>query len=56
MKELSEHLEINDSKDNTDQPKFEGNVNRYLRKLMTEGKCNIICGKALGTKNKNQMR
>ena len=53
MKELSEHLEILISQDNTDQPKFEGNVNRYLRKLMKEGKCNIICGKGLGTKNKN---
>ena len=52
MKDLSEHLEILISKDNTDQPNFEGNVNRYLRKLMSEGKCNIICGKGLGTKNK----
>jgi len=52
MKDLSEHLEILISKDNTDQPTFEGNCNRYLRKMMHEGKCNIICGKGLGTKNK----
>ncbi len=52
MKELSEHLEILISRDNTDQPNFEGNISRYLRKLMSEGKCNIICGKGLGTKNK----
>jgi len=52
MKLLSEHLEILISSDNTDQPNFEGNVNRYLRRLMKDGKCNIICGKGLGTKNK----
>ena len=52
MKELSEHLEILISRDNTDQPNFEGNISRYLRKLMSQGKCNIICGKGLGTKNK----
>jgi len=53
MNNLSEHLEVLISTDNTDQPNFEGNCNRYLRKLMGEGKCNIICGKGLGTKNKN---
>ena len=52
MKLLSEHLEILISNDNTDQAKFEGNISRYLRKLMNEGRCNIICGKGLGTKNK----
>jgi len=53
MKDLSEHLEILVSRDNTDEPNFEGNINRYLRKLMSQGKCNIICGKGLGTKNKD---
>jgi len=52
MKDLSEYLEILVSTDNTDQSKFEGNISRHLRKLMKEGKCNIICGKGLGTKNK----
>ena len=52
MKDLTEYLEILVSTDNTDQSKFEGNISRYLRKLMKEGKCNIICGKGLGTKNK----
>jgi hypothetical protein len=52
MKLLSEHLEILISSDNTDQANFEGNVSRYLRKLMNDGRCNIICGKGLGTKNK----
>ena len=52
MKELIEYLEILISKDNTDQPKFEATINRYLYKLMNDGKCGLICGKALGTKNK----
>ena len=52
MKDFSEYLEILVSTDNTDQSKFEGNISRHLRKLMKEGKCNIICGKGLGTKNK----
>jgi hypothetical protein len=52
MKLLSEHLEILISNDNTGQPKFEGAISRYLRKLMKDGKCNLICGKGLGTKNK----
>ena len=52
MKELINNLEINISSDNTDQPKFEGSTNRYIYKLIREGKCGLICGKALGTKNK----
>jgi hypothetical protein len=53
MKLLSEYLEILISTDNTDQSNFEGNVNRYLRKLINEDKCSLICGKSLGTKNKS---
>ena len=53
MKELIENLEINVSKDNTDRPKFVGLTNKHIYKLVTEGKCSLICGKALGTKNKH---
>ena len=52
MKELINNLEINISTDNTDQPKFEGSTDRYIYKLIGEGKCGLVCGKALGTKNK----
>ena len=52
MKDLEEYLEILISKDNTDQPNFESSINRHIYGLMNKGKCAIICGKALGTKNK----
>ena len=52
MKDLEEYLEILISKDNTDQPNFESSINRYIYGLMNKGKCAIICGKSLGTKNK----
>ena len=52
MKELINNLEINISNDNTDQPKFEGSTDKLIYKLISEGKCGLICGKALGTKNK----
>jgi len=52
MKNLEEYLEILISKDNTDQPNFEASINRHLYGLMNNGKCGVICGKALGTKNK----
>ena len=53
MKELLESLEINVSGDNTDRPKFVGLTNKHIYKLVTEGKCSLICGKALGSKNKH---
>ena len=53
MKDLEEYLEILISKDNTDQPNFEASINRHIYGLMNKGKCAIICGKALGTKNKD---
>jgi len=52
MKELEEYLEILISKDNTDQPTFEASIDKKIYELMNNGKCSIICGKALGTKNK----
>lgn len=53
MKELLESLEINVSKDNTNRPKFVGLTDKHIYKLVTEGKCSLICGKALGSKNKH---
>ena len=53
MKELISNLEISVSGDNSDQPEFEGTTDKYIYKLVKEGKCGLVCGKALGTKDKN---
>ena len=53
MKELLDNLEISVSKDNSDQPEFEKLTDKYIYKFIKEGKCSLICGKALGTKDKN---
>ena len=53
MKELISNLEISVSQDATDQPEFEGSTDRYIYKLVKEGKSGLVCGKALGTKDKN---
>ena len=52
IRELLNDLETSVSTDNSDQPEFEGLTDRYIYKLVTEGKCGLICGKALGTKDK----
>ena len=52
MKDLEEYLEILISRDNTDESNFDESINRKIYELMNKGKCAIICGKALGTKNK----
>ena len=48
MKELVENLEVIVSENNNDLVKFEGLIDRHINKLCLEGKCGIICGKALG--------
>ena len=53
MIELIINLEISLSQDATDQPEFEGSTDRYIYKLVKEGKSGLVCGKALGTKDKN---
>ena len=52
MKELIGYMEVLISKDNTDESTFKKNINRFIYKLMQENKCGVICGKALGTKDK----
>ena len=52
IKKIYQYLEILISKDNTDQANFNASINRKIYELMNKGKCAIICGKALGTKNK----
>ena len=52
MKELVENLEVIVSENNNDLVKFEGLIDRHINKLCLEGKCGIICGKALGVKDK----
>jgi len=52
MNQLIQNLEINISQDYTDQARFNGSTNRHIYKLIREGKCSLICGKALGVKDK----
>ena len=52
MKELIENLEIIISENQNDFVKFDGLIDKHINKLCTEGKCSIVCGKALGVKDK----
>jgi len=52
MKELIGNLEISVSNDNTSDKDFTGLTDRYLYKLVNENKISLICGKALGCKDK----
>lgn len=53
MKELISNLEISISLDNTSDKDFTGLTDRYLYKLVNDNKVSLICGKALGCKDKN---
>lgn len=53
MKELINYLGVLISKDNTDESTFEATINRFLFKLVNEKKCELIDGKELGVKSKN---
>ena len=52
MKELIENLEVMVSRNHNDVVKFDGIIDRHINKLCMEGKCGIVCGKALGVKDK----
>lgn len=45
-------LEALISKDNTSEQDFDGNSDRYLYELSSNGKIQLVCGKLLGTKQK----
>ena len=51
MKELIDYLGELISKDSTDEATFEAAINRFLFKLSTENKCEVIDGKELGVKS-----
>jgi hypothetical protein len=48
MRKLIEYLEILISTDNTDESKFEGDINRKLYELVTNNKCSLLDSKILG--------
>ena len=52
MKELIENLEVIISESHNDLVKFEGTIDKHINKLCMEGKCGLVCGKALGVKDK----
>ena len=53
MKELLNNLEINVSKDSTDQSIFEGLTDKLIYKSVQNDECGLLCGKSLGVKDKN---
>lgn len=56
MQELIQNLEISISDDNTSQKDFTGLTDKYLYKLVNENRISLICGKALGCKDKDNNR
>ena len=53
MKEYLQYLEMIISTDNTNSSQIEGTVDKFLYGLVKNNKCNLICGKSLGVKNKD---
>ena len=52
VKKLIQVIEINISKDYTSNFKFEGELNRHVNQLLSDNMGTLICGKKLGTKDK----
>ena len=52
VKKLIEHLEIIISKDYTSDSKFNGELDRFIYELVSKKNGTVICGKKLGTKDK----
>ncbi len=52
VKKIIEYIEINISKDYTSNYKFEGNLDRYIYELVMKKKDSVICGRTIGTKDK----
>ena len=52
MKEYCNHVEITISKDHGNASAIEGELDKFLYKLVQENKCDLVCGKSLGVKSK----
>jgi hypothetical protein len=52
MKEFIKHVEITISKDNSNASVIEGELDKFLYLLIKQQKCNLVCGKSLGVKSK----
>ena len=53
MKEYLQYLEITISTDNSHALQIEGKLDKFLYNLVKQKKCDLICGKSLGVKNKD---
>jgi len=53
MKEYIDYLEITISRDNTNASQIEGTLDKFLYSLVKQNKCDLICGKSIGVKNKD---
>ena len=52
MKEFISYLEVLISNDNSSESNFSGDVDKFLLQLVKSQKCDLICGKSIGTKDK----
>ena len=52
MKEYINYLEILISRDHSSASHIEGELDKFLLSLVKQKKCDLICGKSLGVKNK----
>ena len=55
MKEYMKHVQILTSTDHTSASNIEGELDKFLLSLVKQSKCNLVCGKSLGVKDKEDM-
>jgi len=52
MEEYVKHVEIVTSRDHSSATQIEGELDKFLLSLVKQQKCNLVCGKSLGVKDK----
>ena len=55
MKDYMTHVQITTSLDHSSASNIEGELDKFLYSLVRQKKCNLVCGKSLGVKDKEDM-
>lgn len=55
MKNYMTQVQITTSMDHSSASNIEGELDKYLLSLVKQNKCNLVCGKSLGVKDKEDM-
>ena len=55
MKDYMTQVQITTSMDHSSASNIEGELDKYLLSLVKQNKCNLVCGKSLGVKDKEDM-